>query len=79
MGLLEMYQSFKGHLLKELQVFFDLHRTLYSIVVIALLNTALCRFEFSVVSFRKLAFRLPMLSLNQNIKICVIMVCNFDV
>ena len=26
MGLLEMYQSFKGHLLKELQVFFDLHR-----------------------------------------------------
>ena len=38
----------------------------------------LCRSAFPTVSFRKLVFRLFMLSLNQDIKICVIMLCNFD-
>ena len=52
--------------------------TLYSCMVIVLFNTALCRSAFSTVSFRKLVFGLSVLSLNQDIKICVIMLCNFD-
>ena len=54
------------------------HFTNYSCVVIVLLNTALCRSAFSTVSFRKQVFRLSVLSLNQGIKLCVIMRCNFD-
>ena len=34
--------------------------------------------HFSTGSFRKLVLRLSVLSLNQDIKICVIMLCNFD-
>ena len=52
--------------------------THYPCVVIILFNTALCRSAFSTVSFRKLVFGLSVLSLNQDIKICVIMLCNFD-
>ena len=52
--------------------------TQYSCVAIVLFNTALCRSAFSTVSFRKLVFRLAVISLNQDIKICVIMLCNFD-
>ena len=47
-----------------------------SCVVIVLFNTALCRSAFSTVSFRKLVFRLSVFSLNQDIKIGVIMLCN---
>ena len=39
-----------------------LYFTHYSCLVIILLNTGLCRSEFSVVSFRKLVFRLSVLS-----------------
>ena len=53
--------------------------THYSCVVIVFFNTALCRSSFSTVSFRKLVFRLFVLSLNQDIKICVIILCNLDV
>ena len=49
----------------------------YSCVLIILFNTALCRSAFSTVSFRKLVFRLSVLSLNQDIKICVIRICSF--
>ena len=49
----------------------------YSCVVIVFFNTTLCRSAFSTDSFRKLVFRLSVLSLNQVIKICVIMLCNF--
>ena len=52
--------------------------THYSFVVIVFFNMALCRSAFFTVSFRKLVFRLSVLSLNQNIKICVIILCNFD-
>ena len=45
------------------------HFTNYSCVIIVLLNTALCRSAFSSVS---------VLSLNQGIKLCVIMLCDFD-
>ena len=46
----------------------------YSCVVIVLFNTALCRSAFFYMSsFRKLFFRLSVLSLNEDIKICVIM------
>ena len=54
------------------------HFTNYSCVVIVLLNTALCRSAFSTVSFSKQVFRLSVLSLNEDIKLCVIMLCNFD-
>ena len=47
--------------------------THYSCVVIILFNTALCRSAFSTVSFTKLVFRLPVLSLNQDIKICFVL------
>ena len=47
--------------------------------VIVFFNTTLCRSAFSTVSFRKLVFRLSVLSLNQDIKIYVIMLCNFDI
>ena len=47
-----------------------------SCVVIVLFNTALCRSAFSTVSFSKLVFRLSVFSLNQDIKIGVIMLCN---
>ena len=40
--------------------------THYSCVVIVLLNTTLCRSAFSTDSFRKLVFRLSVLSLNQD-------------
>ena len=51
--------------------------THYSCVVIILFNTALCRSSFSKVSFRKLVFGLPVLSLNQDIKTCVTWICSF--
>ena len=62
-------------ILKELQ-----NRILRIILlcVLILFKTALCRSAFCTVSFRKLVFRLPVLSLSQDIKICVIMLCNFD-
>ena len=55
------------------------HYAQYSCVVIVLFNTALRRSAFSTVSFRKLVFffLLYVLSLNQDIKNCVIMLCNF--
>ena len=46
-------------------------------MAIVFFNAALCRFAFSTVSFRKLVFHLSVPSLNQDIKICVIMLCNF--
>ena len=58
----------------------------YSYVVTILFNTGLCRSAFSTVSFGKLVFRLSVLSvffcfesnvLNQDIKICVIMLSIF--
>ena len=63
-------------ILKELQN--SILRIILLCVVIVLFNTALCRSAFCTVSFRKLVFRLPVLSLSQDIKICVIMLCNFD-
>ena len=54
------------------------HFANYSCVVIVLLNTALCRSAFSTVSFSKQVFRLSVLSLNEDIKLCDIMLCNFD-
>ena len=60
-------------ILKELR-----NRILRTILVWSFLffNTALCRSAFSTVSFRKLVFRLSVLSLNQDVKICVIMLRN---
>ena len=52
--------------------------THFSCVVIVFFNTALCRSAFSTVYFRKLVFNFSMHSLNQDIKICAIMLCNFD-
>ena len=52
--------------------------THYCFVVIVLFNIAYVGLHFSTSSFRKLVFRLSVLSLNQDIKICVIMLCNFD-
>ena len=49
----------------------------YFYLVIVLFKTALCRSSFSAVSFGKLVFRLSVVSLNQDIKICFIMLCNF--
>ena len=46
----------------------------YYCVVIVLFNAALCRSA----SFRKLVAHLSVLSLNKDIKICVIVLCNFD-
>ena len=63
------FKSFKGA-----TKFYFTH---YSCVVIVLFNTALCCSAFSTVSFRRLIFRLSALSLNQDIKMCVIMLCNF--
>ena len=55
------------------------HRFTQALMIwLVLLNTALCRSAFSTVSFRKQVFRLSMLSLNQDIKLRVIMLCNFD-
>ena len=56
--------------------------THYSCVAIILFKTALCRSALSTGFFRKLVFRLSVLSLNQDIKICVsscyvILVCSF--
>ena len=51
--------------------------THYSCVVMVFFNTALRRSPFSTVSFKKLVLRLSVLSLNQDIKICVIMLRNF--
>ena len=59
--------------------------THYSCVVIILFNTGLCRSTFSTISFGKLFFHLSVLAsiffksnaLNQDIKMCVIMLCNF--
>ena len=51
--------------------------THFSCVAIVFFNTALCRSAFSTVSFRKLVFHFSVPSLNQGIKICVIMLCNF--
>ena len=54
--------------------------THYSCVVIVLFNTALCRSAFSPVSFRKLVFPVSGVSLDQDIKICgIIMLYNFDI
>ena len=67
--------------LKEVKYFkgaMKLYFKHYSCVVIVLFNTSLCRSAFSTVSFRKLVFRFSVLSLNQDIKISVIMLCNFD-
>ena len=50
---------------------------LLSCEVIVFFNVALYRSAFSTDSFRNLVFRLSVLSLNKDIKICVIMVCNF--
>ena len=47
--------------------------TYYSCVVIVLFDTASYRSAFTTVAFRKLVFHLSVLSLNQDIKICVIM------
>ena len=63
-------------ILKELQN--RILRIILLCVVIVLLNTVLCRSAFCTVSFTKLVFRLPVLSLSQDLKICVIMLCNFD-
>ena len=52
--------------------------THYSFVVIISFNIALCSSAFSPVPFRKLVFRLFVLALNQDNKICVIMLSNFD-
>ena len=49
-----------------------------SFVVYVLFNTALSRSVFSLVSFRKLVFRLSVPSLNQGIKMCVIYVVLFS-
>ena len=55
------------------------HRFTQTLMIwLVLLNTALCRSAFSTVSFRKQVFRLSVLSLNQDIKLRVIMLCNFD-
>ena len=51
--------------------------TYLSCVVIVLFNMALCRSAFSKVSFRKLPFHFSVPSLNRDIKICIIMLCNF--
>ena len=52
------------------------------VVAIVLCNLALCRSAFSTVSFRKLVCLenslKTVLSLNQDIQIYVIMLCNFD-
>ena len=47
--------------------------THYSCVVIILFNTTLCRYAFSTDSFTRLVFRLPVLCLNQDIKICFVL------
>ena len=52
--------------------------THYPCVVIILFNTALFRSAFSMVSIRKLVFGLSALSLNQDIKICVIRICSLE-
>ena len=58
----------------------------YSCVVIILLNTGLWRSAFSIIYFGKLVFCLSVVSavfwfesnvLNQDIRICVLMLCNF--
>ena len=46
-------------------------------MVIILFNTALFRSAFFTVSFRKLVFGFSVLSLNQDIKTCVIKICSF--
>ena len=46
----------------------------YSCVVTVLFNTALYRSAFPMVSFRKL----PLLSLSKDFRICIIMLCNFN-
>ena len=51
--------------------------THFSCVVIVFYNTALCRSVFSTVSFSKLLFHFSVPSFNPDIKICVIMLCNF--
>ena len=51
--------------------------TNFSCVVIVFFNTALCRSAFSTVSLRKQVFHFSVPSLNQDIKIFVIMLCNF--
>ena len=48
----------------------------YSCMVIVLFNTALCMSAFSIVSFRKLVFRLSVLSLDQDIKIYGVYDCS---
>ena len=45
-------------------------------MVIVLFNTALCMSAFSTVSFRKLVFRLSVLSLDQDIKIYGVYGCS---
>ena len=56
------------------------NRNLRTILVWSLLCLKrLCKSAFSTVSFRKLVFRLSVLFLNQDIKICdIIKVCNSD-
>ena len=51
--------------------------THYSCAWSLFFNAALRITAFSTVSFRKLVFRLSVLCLNQNIKICIIMLWNF--
>ena len=53
-----------------------LYFTHYSCMVIALFNTALCMSAFSTLSFRKLVFRLSVLSLDQDIKIYGVYGCS---
>ena len=65
------------HLWKEFKGATKLYFTHYSCLVIVLINTASCGSSFSTVSFRKLAFRLSVFSLNQDLKRCVVMLCNF--
>ena len=55
----------------------ELYFTHYYCVIIVLFGKGLCRSAFSMVSFEKLIFCGSVLSLKQDIKICIIMVCSF--
>ena len=49
----------------------------FSCAAIVFFHMALCRSAFFTVSFRKLVVHFSVPSLNQHIKMCVIMLCNF--
>ena len=72
------YSNFKYFQLRDFEGATKSYFTHYSCVVIVSFDTALCKSAFSTVSFGKLVFRLSLLSLNQNIKICIIMLFNFN-